>query len=57
MRGCIGIKILLVILSFQPQERGLSTFPGGLLKSETVLHELSPEFRFAVLVSSMLGFS
>jgi len=44
-------------MSFQPQDRGLLTFTRGLLKSETELHELSPEFVFAALVSSILGFS
>ena len=40
-------------MSFQPQGRGILTFTGGLLKSDTELHE----FVFIVLVFSMLGFS
>ena len=43
-------------MSFQPEERGPPSLTGGLLESETKLHELSAELIFAVPVSSMLGF-
>ena len=43
-------------MSFQPQGRGPPTLTGGLLESETELHELSTKFVFVVLVSSTQGF-
>ena len=51
-------------MSFQTQGRGLPTPTGGLLASETELHELSAELVFAtrfqhaglLVTSSVLGF-
>ena len=51
MRDCKGIKISLG-MSLQ---RGLLTLTRGLLGSETGPHELSAEFVFPVLISSMMG--